>query len=130
MPSITLPDGYAIYGYSNNGDTVTAYKSDSTSAAPHFLVIDRKRGEFSTSSKTWSIPSYRIRVIRGNVDGEGMPVPERTLAEITFRAPVGRDAEVAPLLVDVLAIMNDPGLEDSIHGLLFPTCCDDEPVEP
>lgn len=129
MSSIKLPSGYTIYGYSNNGDTVTAYKDDSSSAAPHFIIIDRTRAAFNQQSMNWSVPTYRVRVIRGNVDVNGNPVTERTLADITFRSPVGKDPQIEPLIEDVRAIIADVNLEDSILGLLLPTCCEDAEAE-
>lgn len=119
---LNLPAGYAVHGISNNGNTLTAIKTaTSTAAQPQLLVIDRSEATYNQGQKKFSVPTYRVRVIRGQVDVDGNPVPERLLVDATFRTPIGSDSEHAELHTDFVAMVNQTGfVADALGDHFFP----------
>lgn len=119
---LNLPTGYAVHGYSNNGNTLTAIKTaTSTAAKPILLVIDRSEAVYNQAQKKFSVPTYRVRVIRGVVDIDGNPVQERLLVDATFRTPVGTDAEHAELHADFVSMVTQAGfVADALGDHFFP----------
>lgn len=120
---LQLPLGYTIYGYSNNGNTLTAVKAaESTAAKPVIMVIDRSAPTYNQSTQKFSVPAYRVRVIRGVVDADGKPVVERLLVDANFRTPVGTDSEHGNLLTDFLAFVSQTDFAaDGLGDHIFPT---------
>lgn len=120
MP-FTLPQGYSIYGTANSGGQLTAIKSGNTAAKPLLLIIDRNQPVFNNTTGAYTVGSYRVRVIRGQLDSDGDPRPERLLVDANIRMPVGTDSEHVDLLTDFVAFVNQTDFASSAMGnLLFP----------
>lgn len=122
-----LPSGYAIYGTSNNGATLTAVKSDSTAAKPKILILDRKEGSYNQNTGRYSVPEFRVRVLVGTIDSvSGMPRAERLLTDCSFRTPVGSETDHTAWYADFKSMIDDADfLTDAIGKHLFPDCCED-----
>lgn len=119
-----VPTGYRIHGTSNNGSTLTLQKEGSTAAKPKLIILDRTEAKFNQASKAFSVPSTRMRVLCGVVDVDGNPKPERLLADVSFRTPIGSESDQAAWFADFKAFIND----DDTLGLFiqqqsFPDCC-------
>lgn len=119
---LQLPAGYTIYGESNNGNTLTAVKTaENTAAKPVIMIIDRSEPTWNSSRETFSVPTYRVRVMRGTIDADGKPKPERLMVDANFRTPVGSDDEHGVLLTDFLAIVNHVDFQaDGMGDRIFP----------
>lgn len=116
-----LPEGYTVYSVSNNGNELIAYKDDSTSANPHFIVLNRTAPAWIRQSGRFSVGTVRVRVVRGLTDLDGNPIESRVLVDAQFNVPVGHDPEVAPLLADFLAMVNqEDGFEEFVTKRFFP----------
>lgn len=120
--SLQLPDGYTIFGTSNNGSTLTAVREGSTAAKPLLLIIDRNGAVYNATTARYSVPSFRVRVIRGTVDPDGAPKPERLLVDCNFRTPVGSSDEVGAILGDLISMISQPDFEEEgVVNQFFPT---------
>lgn len=120
-----LPTGYTLF--SQSGDSVTYRHSASTPAEPRLIIIDRKLATFDQKTSTWSVPSYRVRVIRGLVDGDGAPRAERLLMDATFRTPIGaEEAFTTQVFPDVLSLFEATGFAQSVIAQDLPMCCPSE----
>lgn len=100
MP-LQLPDGYSIFATSNNGQTLTAVRDGHSAGKPLLFIIDRTEAKYNANTQKYSVPVYRVRVIRGTVDQDGKPQGERLLADCSFRVPVGSADEVSDLIQDL-----------------------------
>lgn len=125
-----LPLGYTVYRTANNGNQLTAIKSDSTSAKPKLIIIDRTDAAYNAATGSYSVPELRVRVLYGTVDTDGNPRPERLLSDCSFRTPVGSEGDHATWFADFQALVSDEDfLESGIVQHMFPTCCDDSEAE-
>lgn len=124
---LQLPAGYTIFGTSNNGNTLTAVKAaESTAAKPVLMVIDRTAPSYNQATGKFSVPVYRVRVIRGVLDADGNPKIERLMIDANIRTPVGTDAEHGTLLADFLAFVDQVDfVAGAVGDHLFP---DEAPV--
>lgn len=121
-----LPSGYSIYGTSNNGNTITAIKADSTASKPKLIIIDRSESAYNAQTGSFSIPNLRVRVLVGTTDVDGNPKPERLLVDVNFRVPVGSEGDTADWFADFKSLINDAAfLDDAIIHRFFPSCCDE-----
>lgn len=117
-----LPNGYSIFGYSNNGNTMTAIKDGSTAAKPMLILIDRTPSVYNAARGTFSVPVYRVRVNYGTVDVDGNPKPERLLVDASFRTPVGTDGDHQAWFADLLDLISEEDfLSDGIEQHKLPT---------
>lgn len=123
---LNLPTGYVVHGYSNNGNTLTAVKqATSTAAKPILLVIDRSEATYNQGTGKFSVPVYRVRFIRGVLDSDGKPVPERLLVDANYRTPIGTDSEHAELHADFTSFI---GQNDFVSDGLGTQLLPDEPA--
>lgn len=118
MATIGVPTGYSLYSVSDN--SVTLYRSDATTGQPRFMIIDRVSPVFNQAKKSWSSASWRCRVFRGVVDAEGYPIPQKAIGELSFVWPIGADAQIDTILVDLGLIFDDANLLSSVKGLMIP----------
>lgn len=96
-----LPDGYTIYGVSNNGNTLTAVRDGHTATKPLLMIIDRTEAKYNAQSAEYSVPAYRVRIIRGQLDSEGQPMAGRLLVDANFRHPLGSESEISNIVADL-----------------------------
>lgn len=121
-----IPTDYTIFR--QEGDSVTLRHSASTPAEPRLIIIDRHMATYDAKNGRWSVPSYRVRVIRGLVDGDGAPRSERLLVDATFRTPIGAESLfTSELLPDFITVVDSEGFGDAVISQTLPGCCPDEP---
>lgn len=124
-----VPSDFEFDSSQNNGDQVVFYRSNSTAQEPRFLLISRKRATYNAASATWSKPEYRVRIYVGDVDGDGIPRPERLLADLSIGFPVWSDpADMSEVLSDLAAIINSAEFAPAVEALSLPNCCSEEVV--
>lgn len=125
-----LPSGYTVFQVSNNGNQVTARKDSSTAAKPKLILIDRSEAVYNPATQMYSIPEYRVRVLYGTVNSEGLPLPGRLLADLTFRTPIGSEGDHAEWFADALGVVDEVDfLADGIQAHFLPDCCNSEASE-
>lgn len=123
-----LPENYVIYGTSTDGRQLTAQKTTSSAAKPRLIIIDRREPEWNPKTGSYSVGELRVRVLIGTVDILGNPRPERLLSDVTFRTPVGSEADQEDWFADLQSIINDEDfLVSGIQQHLLPSCCDSVP---
>lgn len=118
---MALPANYSVYGVANNGDQLKLVRSDSTSAAPRFITIDRSPATYDAQKGRYSVSQYRIRIVRGTVDSEGLPKPERVMCDCTFRIPAGEDTQMDTIVSDLNGIIDAAGFLAMVKGSTFPS---------
>lgn len=124
-----IPSSYALYGQNGNGNEFVFRKDDSSTSAPHLLILNRSEPVWNAKLGRFTVSSLRVRVIRGVVDLEGNPIQTRVIFDGAFNFPPGHESEVDPLLTDVKEIINSLDFADVVKTLVIPTCCVDEPEE-
>lgn len=103
--SVPYPANYVMYGVTNNGNTLTLVRSNSSSEKPRFLEITRTPAVYNQAQKEFSIPTVSIRVWHGTIDADGKPRPQKIAWQETIRAPIGTEgAELAEILADLNAL--------------------------
>lgn len=116
-----LPVGYSVFGQSNDGKQLTAVSESSTAGKPRLIMVDRVGATYNQKTGRFSVPEYRLRVMVGTVDSDGLPKPERLLSDVTFRTPVGSDLDQADWYADVLACLSDASFfEAGVQDHFFP----------
>lgn len=121
--SFVTPD-FEFDSSQNNGDQVVFYRSNSTVKEPRFALISRKRATYDTSAKTYSKPEYRVRLFVGDVDADGLPRPERIIADLTLGFPVWSDtADITEVIGDLAAMISSPEFQPMVESLQLPNCC-------
>lgn len=124
--SFPIPDGLTLQSLEKDSVTLTVDATHSV-LQPHFVIIDRRTPTFNNGA--FSQPRYRIRVIRGNLDGEGQPTSVRTLADLELAWRVDNTSEyVEDSILDPLElILETADFASLVFGQqALPTCC----VEP
>lgn len=122
-----LPLGYTVYKIANNGNQVTAQKGTSTPSKVKMIIIDRVDPIYNQATQSYSVPEYRVRVLFGTVDAQGAPRPERLLADLNFRTPIGSSDDQAEWFGDVAAVIGaEDFLSTGIQQHNLPTCCTEE----
>lgn len=122
-----LPVGYTVFGFSNNGNQMTAQKASSTASKPVILVFDRSEPVWNPSTQSFSVPEFRVRAIVGTVDSDGVPKQERLLFDARFRTPIGSESDIGTWKADILSLLNDTDFfSDGVTKHMFPTCCTEE----
>lgn len=115
----TLPVGWSEFGR-DGSDSVTFLRPGHTVAEPCLAIFNRKTPVANGSG--FSVPSYRIRLIDGHVDGEGAPIKERTILDLTIRHPVNASAVKASASIAALATMLADAelVDDATTDYMFP----------
>ena len=99
MADYVIPIDWKFYG-SNNGNQKMFQLPGHTVTAPRLAIFERKVPVLVDGVTT--NPSYRIRVVEGELDSLGLPLPSRTTIDVNvkfdFRASATKvDADVAVL---------------------------------
>lgn len=124
---IEIPAGFTYYGSANNGNQVTLRATSSTAAKPFLILLDRKDPVWNPTSKEYSVPEARVRVLVGTVDSDGNPKAQRLLVDASFRTPIGSDADQASWLAAFKAVINDANfLSSFVQGHELPCCVEVE----
>lgn len=121
--SLVIPAGLTLQSLEKDTVTLTVDATHSV-ARPHLIIIDRRVPTFNVGSSQYSQPKYRIRVVRGNLDSESLPVPARTLADLELQWVVGQSgANVEDDIIDpLLSILSLTGFAaDVFERQLLPT---------
>lgn len=118
---MALPANYSVYGTSANGDQLILQRSDASSLEPRYMTIDRKQASYNQKSQTFSIPTYRIRISRGLKNVDNVPIPEKMVADLTIRMPVGYDSQVDTLVGDLNGLIDNANFLAWIKALNFPS---------
>lgn len=117
--SHVLPVGWSEYGRDGN-NSVTFLRPGHTVTEPRLLIINRKTPVVSGTS--FSVPTYRVRMIDGHVDGDGNPLRERTILDLTIRHPVNASTATASTSIAALATMlaDAEFVDDALTDFMFP----------
>lgn len=108
MTDYVLPAGWKFYGSKENQTTFTG--PGHTVTAPYLAIFDRV-----VPQNNGSVPRYRVRIIRGLVDGEGQPLPVRPLIDTWVRWPASATPEVIEGMMDVMGIfMSSPEFQNDV----------------
>lgn len=121
--SYAYPSTWSFYGSSSDGNQITLIRPGNTVAEPRVCLISRTVPVFNVKSQTWSVPTYRVRVMDGVLDADGNPDPTRTLADVTFRCSVSSNGASRgdEVLADLTTLLNTPGFADAaFKDLVFP----------
>lgn len=113
MP-LSFPSGYSIHGYANDGNTVSARRTDSSPVANVQATIRRIPAKWDNGRKRFSVPTIEITFTRGLREGEPLlPVPEQEMARLTFREPVGHDSDTLNVVKDLVAMVSQESFYDN-----------------
>lgn len=124
LMSFTVPTGAVFHSASNNGNTVQFSLPGHTAAKPALLVLKRTVPVYDAKSKTWSKPSYDVKVVRGVLDSDGNPVyPRVTVGTDGIRWPmagVDVNAAVAASVADFVTVVGDSDFAQNAVTQAFP----------
>lgn len=114
-----LPTGWLEYGR-NGSDSVTFVRPGHTVEAPRLAIFDRKQPV--ANGNGFSIPQYRIRLIDGHLDADGLPLKERSIVEVVIRHPLSAtDTSVETSIAAVAALLADTQVVgNATDDLMFP----------
>lgn len=117
------PNDWQAYGVSTD-QTVFALPGH-TPQNPKLALFDRKSPQVTAGGV--SIPQFRVRIINGVSDSEGMPLLTRITADVTFRWPNSADLTAVKAAVGLLgSVLSDSGFRESAIDLqLLPTSVGD-----
>lgn len=119
-----LIPNYELSGSSNDGNTVTAVREESTTRIRMDASYMRKMATFNAATGIYSVPTIDFVVRQDIPNAEGNPIGQRLTASVGFRLPVGADGgAVDRLITDLRAYVNDPELKRNLEKQLLPTCC-------
>lgn len=125
-----LIPNYALYGYSNDGNVVTAVRSDSSVSKRLDATYRRKQPTYNPNTEVFSIPEAGVAIRRDILNLDGKPTGQRAVADLTFRLPTALSSgDLDDLITDIRAYVNDVQLKDNLLKLMLPTCCAEEPEE-
>lgn len=120
--SFTLPSGWTFQSSSNNGNQVTYTLPGHTVQAPRLAIFSRVIPTYD-QKVGWSVPSYRVRVIHGVVDADGVPVETRTSYDATIRWSMSGNgaSEGDEATTEMVAILGATGFAETVFaGQGFP----------
>ena len=113
MP-LSFPSGYSIHGYANDGNTVSARRSDSSPEASVQAQIRRIPAKWDNGRKRFSVPTIEVTFVRGLREGEPLlPIPEQEMVRLTFREPVGHSSKTLNIVKDLIALVNQEGFYEN-----------------
>lgn len=122
-----LIPNYSLYGFSNDGNVVTAIRDDSIFSKRLDATYTRKTASYNIGTKTYSVPESTVTFRRDTVDGDGAPTGQRMSGSVSFRLPVAAsESDLDDLIADVRAYINDTELKQNLLMQLLPTCCASE----
>lgn len=119
MPDYAAPEGWKLYG--TEKDQTTFIMPGHTASEPRLAIFTR-RAVSSNGSNGSANPSYRVRIIRGFLDAEGVALP-RAVVDAEIRWPSAAPA------ADIYAIIAAAGVilsnvdfqQDAVVEQLLPT---------
>lgn len=124
-----LPLKYALSGSSNDGNTVTAVRSDSSTKIRLDAMFSRKIATFNAGTGVYSVPTMDVVIRRDVAGADGNPVGQRASASIGFRLPVAMaGSDLDALIADLRSYVNDSDLKDNLVRQMLPSCCADDPA--
>lgn len=122
-----LIPNYELNGSSNDGNTVSAIRSDSTSRIRLDATYTRKYASFNSSTGIYSVPTVGFVVRRDVSNGDGNPSGQRVTGTVDIRLPVlASESDLVTLIEDLRAYINDPALQSNVLKQMLPTCCAEE----
>lgn len=98
MTDYVLPAGWKFNGSKENQTTFTG--PGHTVGAPYLAIFDRVVPQVNGNG-TYTNPSYKVRLIRGFVDGDGHPIPGRAVVEVNVRWSISSDPNVIAAMLDM-----------------------------
>lgn len=98
-----LPAGYTLQSMEKDSVSFTI-DATHTVLQPHLVIIDRRIPSYNAGNQAFSQPTYRLRVIRGNVDVDNLPISQRTMCDLEFRWIAGQAS--ADLIVSLTTPLN------------------------
>lgn len=111
------PTADMIYDGASSADQVSFQLPGHNRATPHFVVFDRK---VPTSRSTTA--EYRIRVVQGFLNAEGVRVENRAVLECINRVPlegVGTSEAIKANIGRLATMLADPGLVNQMVDTLI-----------
>lgn len=122
-----LIPNYELSGSSNDGNTVSAVRSDSSMKIRLDAMYTRKLASYNVANGVYSVPTVGFVVRRDIANSDGNPVGQRVTASLDIRIPVASsEADIEALILDLRAYVNDADLQANIVKQLLPTCCAEE----
>lgn len=115
-----LPTGWKEFSRSGS-DSITFIRPGHTAAAPRLAIFDRKVPT-PVSGNTAPVGQYRLRLIDGHVDSEGVPLSQRSIVEINIRQPSGfATTAVGESITAAVAILGGAEfVDDATVDYMFP----------
>jgi hypothetical protein len=108
MPLYELPVG-ASFDDSIKDQTKFTLTGHSVTT-PHLVIFDRK-----VPTSVGAVPSYRIRVIKGEEDEDGIPLSTKPIIDTNIRWDQGATASsVKGLLAYLGAVLSDTDFQDDV----------------
>lgn len=113
-----LPVGWVLFR--NEGDKATYLRPGHTVTTPRLAIFSRSEASFTATASSNTL--YSVRLINGNVDADGKPIPARSIVEVTVRTPIGIDQSVLDALIAdaVTVVSNTEFAQDATVDLMFP----------
>lgn len=114
-----LPTGWSEFGRDGK-DSVTFLRPGHTVQAPRLMIINRKPPVANGSG--FSVPTYRVRLIDGHQDVDGVSLKERSILELTIRNPIDASPAVIGASITQLAAMLGSAdfVDDATVDYMFP----------
>lgn len=121
-----LIPNYSLNGSSNDGNSVTAIRDNSSLKIRLETTYSRKTSAYNVGTGVYSVPTVDFIARRDVANAEGNPTGQRLSASVGFRLPVMMtEADLDELIVDLRAYVNDPELKGNLLQQRLPTCCAD-----
>lgn len=114
-----LPVGWSEYGRDGN-NSVTFLRPGHTVQAPRLAIFNRKPPV--ANGNGFSVPTYRVRLIDGHLDADGVAMRERSILDLTIRQPVDASATAITTSLSALAAMLSDAafVDDATVDYMFP----------
>lgn len=113
-----VPASWKRHSISNDGNSVTYTRPGHTVQQPKLAIVSRSVAQYDQQRKSWSVPSYRVRVFNGVLNSDGQPDPTRTMYDLTVRASLNSNgaAVVAGVHDDFLLVVNQAEFASNAVG--------------
>lgn len=113
MAAFTVPVTWSHDGNDGTDQSVFFVTASHSVTENYLIVFTRKRSQAVNGG--FSKPSYRIRIIRSFVDGDGVPLKSKAVIDTNMSWPVEADASEVKAMVTLNgAIWSDTGLDEDI----------------
>lgn len=121
--ALVVPASWKRHSISNDGNSITYTRPGHTVQKPKLAIVSRTVSQYDQNRKSWSVPSYRVRVFDGVLNADGQPDPTRTMYDLTVRASLNSDgaAVVGSVHKDFLLIVDQADFgANSVGAQEFP----------